>query len=93
MDNKLKCELVEIEGGTLPETSKLSGAKVGPFEIGKYAVTMEEWKSVRSWGIANGFGVEVGTAGGSRHPVTEVNWYDCVKWCNAKSVMEGLEPV
>ena len=86
-------ELVEIEGGTLPKTSELAGAKVGTFEIGKYAVTMEEWQGVRSWAIANGFGVEVGTAGGSRHPVTEVNWYDCVKWCNAKSVMEGLEPV
>ena len=86
-------ELVEIEGGTLPKTSELAGAKVGTFEIGKYAVTMEEWQGVRSWGIANGFGVEVGTAGGSRHPVTEVSWYDCVKWCNAKSLMEGLEPV
>ena len=86
-------ELVEIGGGTLPKTSELAGAKVGTFEIGKYAVTMEEWQGVRSWAIANGFAVEVGTAGGSRHPVTEVNWYDCVKWCNAKSVMEGLDPV
>jgi formylglycine-generating enzyme required for sulfatase activity len=25
--------------------------------------------------------------------VTEVNWYDVVKWCNAKSQMEGLESV
>jgi len=86
-------ELVEVEGGTLPNTSELAGAKVGPFEIGKYAVTMQEWQGVRSWAIANGFDVEVGEAGGSRHPVTAVSWYDCVKWCNAKSVMEGLEPV
>ena len=22
-----------------------------------------------------------------------VNWYDCVKWCNARSQQEGLTPV
>ena len=85
--------MVEVEGGTLPKASDLSGTKVGNFEIGIYAVTMEEWQRVRSWGIANGFAIEVGTAGGGKHPFTEINWYDCVKWCNAKSVMDGLEPV
>ena len=26
------------------------------------------------------------------HPVQTVNWYDCVKWCNARSEMEGRTP-
>jgi formylglycine-generating enzyme required for sulfatase activity len=86
-------DMVEVEGGNLPKSSELAGVKVSNFEIGKYAVTMEEWQGVRSWAMANGFGMEVGTAGGSRHPVTEVSWYDCVKWCNAKSLLDGLEPV
>jgi formylglycine-generating enzyme required for sulfatase activity len=86
-------ELVEVEGGALPQISELAGTRVGTFKIGKYAVTMEEWQGVRSWAIANGFHIEVGEAGGPRHPVTLVNWYDCVKWCNAKSLIEGLEPV
>ena len=86
-------DMVEVEGGSLPKSSELAGVKVSNFEIGKYAVTMEEWQSVRSWAMANGFGMEVGTAGGSRHPVTEVSWYDCVKWCNAKSLLDGFEPV
>jgi formylglycine-generating enzyme required for sulfatase activity len=85
--------MVEVEGGTLPQGSDLAGTKVARFEIGKFAVTMEEWQGVRSWAMANGFGFEVGEAGGLKHPVTMVNWYDCVKWCNAKSVMEGLKPV
>jgi len=85
--------MVEVEGGTLPKASELAGAKVASFEIGKFAVTMEEWQGVRSWAMANGFGFEVGEAGGPKHPITQVNWYDCVKWCNAKSLMEGLEPV
>ena len=86
-------EMVKVEGGTMPKSSELAGTKVGTFLIGKYAVTMEEWQDVRSWAIANGFGIEVGQAGGPRHPVTAVSWYDCVKWCNAKSLIEGLEPV
>lgn len=86
-------DMVAVDGGTLPEGSPLAGTKVASFEIGKFAVTMEEWNGVRNWAMANGFGFEVGQAGGPKHPVTEVNWYDCVKWCNAKSLMEGLDPV
>ncbi len=84
--------MVEVDGGTLPQGSELAGTKVDSFEIGKFAVTLEEWQGVRSWAMANGFGFEVGEAGGPKHPVTMVSWYDCVKWCNAKSVMEGFEP-
>ena len=27
------------------------------------------------------------------HPVQSVDWFDAVKWCNARSEMEGLTPV
>ena len=30
---------------------------------------------------------------GVYHPVGTVSWYDCVKWCNARSEKEGLTPV
>ncbi len=26
-------------------------------------------------------------------PVTEISWYDALKWCNAKSIMDKLKPV
>lgn len=29
----------------------------------------------------------------SRHPVTGVSWFDCLKWCNARSEADGLVPV
>ncbi len=67
------------------------GREVGDFAIGKFAVTMEEWQVVREWGVANGFEMAIGRSGGSTHPVTVVNWYDVLKWCNAKSEMEGLK--
>ena len=28
-----------------------------------------------------------------KNPVTDVNWYSAVKWCNARSEKEGLAPV
>ena len=29
----------------------------------------------------------------TNYPVETVNWYDCVKWCNARSQLSGLTPV
>jgi formylglycine-generating enzyme required for sulfatase activity len=85
--------LVSVQGGKLPKTSELAGEKVADFQIGMYPVTYEEWQGVRNWAVENGFDIAAGTAGGPKHPVTEVCWYDCVKWCNAKSEIEGLDPV
>jgi formylglycine-generating enzyme required for sulfatase activity len=34
-----------------------------------------------------------GQSKGPRHPVQIVSWYDVVKWCNARSEVEGLTPV
>jgi formylglycine-generating enzyme required for sulfatase activity len=28
----------------------------------------------------------------ANHPVQAIDWYDCVKWCNARSEMEGRTP-
>jgi len=33
------------------------------------------------------------TAPSPNHPVTEISWYDALKWCNAKSLIDGLDPV
>ncbi|MBM4142499.1 MAG: hypothetical protein FJ225_02750 [Lentisphaerae bacterium] len=32
------------------------------------------------------------TAAGVSHPVVRVSWYDCAKWCNARSEKEGFTP-
>jgi formylglycine-generating enzyme required for sulfatase activity len=86
--------MVAVQGGTLPQGSSLAGQSVGTFEIGKFEVTWGEWKTVRAWAAANGY--DIGATGGGvadNYPVTEIQWYDVVKWCNAKSEMEGLSPV
>ena len=49
---------------------------------------------MRDWALSKGYDLQkVGKGLSDNHPVTEVNWYDVVKWCNAKSEMERLEYV
>ncbi len=36
-------------------------------------------------------GYPIGT--GTNYPVSTVDWFDCVKWCNARSQQAGLAPV
>jgi len=67
---------------------------VSAFFMDKYEVTSNLWSEVYTWALANGYGFDnAGSASGSNHPVHSVNWYDCVKWCNARSQKEGLSPV
>lgn len=86
--------LVSIVGGTLPAWSGVGGKSVNDFWIGRYEVTWAEWKWIREWARGRGYDLAgVGAGSGEDHPVRNVNWYDAVKWCNARSEREGLVPV
>jgi formylglycine-generating enzyme required for sulfatase activity len=64
------------------------------FYMDKTEISKGTWDTVKTWALANGYTFDnpgVGTA--SNHPVVGVSWYDVVKWCNARSEMEGLAPV
>ena len=93
--------MIRVEGGVFPASSDLSGTPVESFLIGKHAVTVQEWKADRDWALSNGFEFSAASTemeewshwGGATNPVEGVNWYDAIKWCNAKSLMEKLKPV
>jgi len=87
--------MVTVQGGTLPAGSGLAGQTVANFQIGKYEVAWGEWKTIRTWAVANGYSdlANVGEGSADDHPVRNVSWYDVVKWCNAKSEKLGLAPV
>lgn len=56
--------------------------------------TWAEWKRVRAWAASRGYDLgSVGSGDGEFEPVRNVNWFDVVKWCNARSEMEGKTPV
>lgn len=59
----------------------------------KTEVTYAHWKRVYKWAVAHGYSFDnAGSGKGANHPVSWVNWFDCVKWCNARSEMEGRRP-
>lgn len=83
-----------VEGGSLPPRSRLGGLDVDSFYMKQHEVTWGEWKEVRAWAVANGYDLEgIGAGCADDHPVYSVNWFDVVKWCNAKSEMNDREPV
>jgi formylglycine-generating enzyme required for sulfatase activity len=87
-------DMVLVKGGTLPDASELAGKSVKSFYIGRTEVTWLEWKQVRNWAADNGYDIgNIGKGTADNHPAQTINWYDCIKWCNAKSEMEGLVPV
>ncbi|MCK4565380.1 MAG: SUMF1/EgtB/PvdO family nonheme iron enzyme, partial [Verrucomicrobia bacterium] len=56
----------------------------------KYEVTKALWDEVHSWAVTNGYSFDhVGSGKAANHPVHTVSWFDCVKWCNARSEKEG----
>jgi len=67
---------------------------ISAFYMDEFEVTWKLWNQVRDWGLTNGYtDISVGEARGAHHPVHTINWYDAIKWCNARSEMEGLTPV
>lgn len=67
---------------------------VSGFAIQTTEVTRDQWNEVRSWGLANGYtDIETGGGKAGNHPVNLLNWWSAVKWCNARSEKDGLDPV
>jgi formylglycine-generating enzyme required for sulfatase activity len=66
---------------------------VSAFYMDKYLVTKSLWDTVYQWAIAHGYTFDnAGSGKASTHPVQTIDWYDCVKWCNARSEKEGRAP-
>ncbi|MES2468617.1 MAG: SUMF1/EgtB/PvdO family nonheme iron enzyme [Verrucomicrobiota bacterium] len=66
---------------------------VSAFYFGKTEVTKQQWDEVKDWAAGHGYtDMSAGEGKAANHPVTGVNWWDAVKWCNARSELEGLVP-
>jgi formylglycine-generating enzyme required for sulfatase activity len=67
---------------------------VSAFYMDVNLVRYDQWQSVYNWAMSQGYGFDhAGSGRAANHPVQTVNWYDCVKWCNARSEQAGLAPV
>jgi formylglycine-generating enzyme required for sulfatase activity len=80
------------QGGTGDERP-LHNVYVSAFYMDKYEVTKTLWDEVRQWGATYGYtDLFVGGGKAGNHPVRSINWYNMVKWCNARSEKEGRVP-
>ena len=63
------------------------------FWIERCEVSSALWRAVAGWAKTNGYEFANVPPGKSNHPISGLEWYDCVKWCNARSEREGVTPV
>jgi formylglycine-generating enzyme required for sulfatase activity len=74
--------------------SPVHNVAISAFYMDKCEVRKDLWDEVRSWAGTNGYSdLAVGVGTGGNHPAQTLTWYDCVKWCNARSERERLTPV
>src|ERR1035437_8090607 len=67
---------------------------VSAFYMDVNLVSYSQWQTVYNWATNHGFGFALAGSGkAANHPVQTVDWYDTVKWCNARSQQAGLTPV
>jgi formylglycine-generating enzyme required for sulfatase activity len=80
--------LVFVKGGTFVNKSCTNyygkNVTISDFYIGKCEVTQKEWNAVMDSNPSK--------FKGDNLPVEMVLWYECIDYCNKRSVKEGLKP-
>lgn len=79
--------------GLYPDELPLHDVHISAFVAEVDLVTKTLWDDVYQWAIAHDY--DFANEGDSKeddHPVVAVSWFDALKWCNARSEKEGLEP-
>ena len=73
---------------------------VSAFYMDVNLVSSNQWAAVYSYAMSHGyvfyqgaFGPYVAGGKAANYPVEMVDWFDCVKWSNARSAQAGLTPV
>lgn len=90
--------MVRIPGGTNSGQLRWSGGTysltVDTFWMDKTEVTYSHWKKVYDWAVKHGYSFScLGSGKAPNHPVHTITGYDALKWCNARSEMEGKKCV
>ena len=85
--------MVSVQGGTFDMTDysynqagDTVSVTVSDFSIGKYPVTQKEWSDIIGSNPSSGNGI------GDNLPVYNLSWFEILKYCNMRSVAEGLTP-
>jgi formylglycine-generating enzyme required for sulfatase activity len=101
-NNNLPAGMALIPAGAFTMGDNLDGESdatpisvtVSAFYMDVNLVSYSQWQTVYNWATNHGFGFALAGSGkAANHPVQTVNWYDTVKWCNARSQQAGKTPV
>lgn len=81
-----------------PYATPVHNVTLSAFSLSRYEITYAQWRAVYDWAVQNGYAFDSpGRNGalqlGTHMPVTQISWYDTVKWLNARSEKEGRDPV
>ena len=83
-------DILDGESDATPTVSVTISAVYADTNLINYA----QWQSVYDWATNHSYGFDNPGAGkAANHPAQTVNWWDAVKWCNARSQQAGLTPV
>ena len=83
-------EMVQLPGGrfTMGDENEIDAplheVVISSFYMDKYLVTQEEYRRV--------IGKNPSRWKAEKNPVEQVRWSDAVRYCNARSLLEGLQP-
>jgi len=67
---------------------------VSAFYMDMNLVSYSQWQMIYVYATNCGYTfINPGAGKAANHPVQTVDWYDCVKWSNARSQQAGLTPV
>jgi sulfatase modifying factor 1 len=82
-------DTLDGDGSALPVHS----VYVSAFHMDTNLVSYAFWQQVYAWAWHHGYRFDcAGSGKAANHPVQTIDWYDCLKWCNARSEMEGRIP-
>ena len=75
-------DTLDGESDAIPTVS----VSVSAFYMDINLVSYGQWQSIYSWATNHGYSFDDPGAGrATNQPVQTVSWFDCVKWCNARS--------
>jgi formylglycine-generating enzyme required for sulfatase activity len=66
---------------------------VSAFYMDVNLVSLSQWQTIYNWATNHGYSFyNPGAGRATNQPVYGLDFFDCVKWCNARSVQAGLVP-
>jgi len=86
-DTPAPADMILVSGGTFRHAGSTfhdAGVTLSDFYIGRHEVTQQQWVEV--------MGDNPSHFKGDTLPVDSVSWYDCIEYCNRRSLREGLRP-